>query len=311
MCSQKLAAQFTFFLVLIFGPAGCCQEVYEINGADVVIFPDHAPTVLASKTGFVEYTKRSGETEIIKTQSYSEIESDMPQEIQGLSKQSRRDWRLSQYADTIAGIRTTSPDQFIATETIPLLSRIAAVKTGRETLGMTEQDFVKLNEQLEDYRERVRKIFDHFSETPEPMRGDFINRDLDKLNQEVSTKVKELLNAEQLKQLAEWSPYRSGLFKLLTETPVGEMMGFDEKTKSEIRHETDEIMEELKSKIDETRKRLDQVLEKRVNENNRSSFETTFGPVIENQLYESSIQNLIRMADYSDEELSGTNKRAK
>ncbi|MDB4380291.1 hypothetical protein N9Z70_02765 [Mariniblastus sp.] len=77
------------FIVFLFWVAPCGafgQEVFEVNGADIIVYPD-APTVIAaSATGRVEMTDATVNPVFINTQTFAQVESDMPDHFSGTER---------------------------------------------------------------------------------------------------------------------------------------------------------------------------------------------------------------------------------
>ncbi|MDB4380289.1 hypothetical protein N9Z70_02755 [Mariniblastus sp.] len=101
--------------------------------------------------------------------------------------------------------------------------------------------------------------------------------------------------------LADWSPHKVGITKLLTETPIGDRMDLDQMEEQKLRSETDAIVEQLKKVIETARVKLEKVLDATLDKLQQEAIEENFGPNIENQVRNLSVVELIRLMDYPDE----------
>ncbi len=285
------------FLLSVLPGVVVAQDVFEVNHADVIVFPNLPPYIAASATGYVELSDAAGKPVVIKTRTFAQIEQEMPDSV---SHSQRKDWRHSQYASLISSIHASSPENVFNAATMPMLSKLAAEDSGRLLLQIDDQQLSELNVTLKEYRKAVQDAFKENQEIQPPMRQSVIHEELRKINAKFAVKVKDLINEDQLRMLARWSPHQVGITKLLTETPVGNLLGLENLKKEKLRSETDQIIDQLKKDIEQARVKLEKTINSSLTDLQRDSIEETFGPIVEKQIRESTVVELIRLMDYPD-----------
>lgn len=155
-------------------------------------------------------------------------------------------------------------------ELLPTIISEAGFIESASITGAQIEQLTELNKQL---KEELKPILDN-KELDDQSRRNL----LFSVKRRYLVEINDVLLPFQLEKMVEWNPVQTGLPKLLTESPVGNLLKLTEAQREKIRVESDNLAEEIDEFVHQARRRAHRIVWGELTEEQRSQLIEIVGP---------------------------------